>query len=442
MEHKSVPQYVDSLLPNQSVELQGSGKNMPWIITKYLQYKTYDVFSGAFDATEFGPLPVSVPLASPSQISAAAALLKTAKNPVIVIGSQATLGAQSIRELQAAVGVLGAPTFLGGMARGLMGRNHALHIRQGRGDALRRADVVLLLGAVCDFRMDYGRTLSPNSKVIIVNRSSNDLTINSGFTGFWKATQSVQADPGSFLKALAAEVKDAKAASWADWAAQLKDQEIKKEKGNSEKAGAKAYGRATGSENRSQDSLVNPLALCETVEQMLDDDSIIVADGGDFVATMSYIVRPRGPLTWLDPGAYGTLGVGAGFALGAKLCRPESEVWLVWGDGSAGYSIAEYDTFKRHGVSVIGLIGNDACWTQIAREQLPMLGAETACPLEYTAYHLVAEGYGGKGIEIRSADDDVPGKIKQAQEIAKSGAPVVLNVHIGGTDFREGSLSV
>jgi len=187
---------------------------------------------------------------------------------------------------------------------------------------------------------------------------------------------------------------------------------------------------------------VNPLALCETVEQMLDDDSIIVADGGDFVATMSYIVRPRGPLTWLDPGAYGTLGVGAGFALGAKLCRPESEVWLVWGDGSAGYSIAEYDTFKRHGVSVIGLIGNDACWTQIAREQLPMLGAETACPLEYTAYHLVAEGYGGKGIEIRSADDDVPGKIKQAQEIAKSGAPVVLNVHIGGTDFREGSLSV
>jgi acetolactate synthase-like protein len=47
-------------------------------------------------------------------------------------------------------------------------------------------------------------------------------------------------------------------------------------------------------------------------------------------------------------GAFGTLGVGAGFALGAKLIRPESEVWIIYGDGSCGYSLAEIDTFTRH----------------------------------------------------------------------------------------------
>ena len=61
--------------------------------------------------------------------------------------------------------------------------------------------------------------------------------------------------------------------------------------------------------------------------------------------------RPRGPLRWLDPGAFGTLGVGGGFALGAKLCRPESEIWIIYGDGTCGYSVAEFDTFTRHRVS-------------------------------------------------------------------------------------------
>ena len=70
-----------------------------------------------------------------------------------------------------------------------------------------------------------------------------------------------------------------------------------------------------------------------------------------YVVERSSVFRPRGPLTWLDPGAFGTLGVGGGFALGAKLCRPESEVWVIYGDGSLGYSVAEFDTFTRHKVN-------------------------------------------------------------------------------------------
>ncbi len=86
-------------------------------------------------------------------------------------------------------------------------------------------------------------------------------------------------------------------------------------------------------------------------------------------------------MQWLDPGAFGTLGVGGGFALGAKLCRPDSEVWIIWGDGSCGYSVAEIDTMQRFGANVISVVGNDAGWTQILREQEPMFNSSVACKL-------------------------------------------------------------
>ena len=128
-------------------------------------------------------------------------------------------------------------------------------------------------------------------------------------------------------------------------------------------------------ENQSGESKenLNPVALLKNLDSHLSDKTILVADGGDFVATASYIVSPRGPLTWLDPGPFGTLGVGAGFALGAKVCRPDSDVWIIYGDGSVAYSLAEFDTFTRHKLPVIALVGNDASWAQIKREQVGIL---------------------------------------------------------------------
>ena len=96
---------------------------------------------------------------------------------------------------------------------------------------------------------------------------------------------------------------------------------------------------------------LNPMKVLKTLDKVLPDNAILVADGGDFVATAAYILHPRSAGSWLDPGAFGTLGVGGGFALGAKLVRPQSEVWIIYGDGSCGYSIAEVDTFIRHNVS-------------------------------------------------------------------------------------------
>ena len=164
--------------------------------------------------------------------------------------------------------------------------------------------------------------------------------------------------------------------------------------------------------------LVNPVHLCREIDRALAAESVIVADGGDFVATAAYTVSPRGPLSWLDPGVFGTLGVGGGFALGAKLCRPEADVWIVYGDGSVAYSLAEFDTFARHGVAVIAVVGNDAGWTQIAREQIEVLHDDVGVVLARTDYHTVAEGYGGRGL-LLTRRDDVAGVLQQAVALAR-----------------------
>ena len=192
---------------------------------------------------------------------------------------------------------------------------------------------------------------------------------------------------------------------------------------------------------RPEGEFVNPIAFLRALEQAAGENAVIVADGGDFVATASYIVHPRAPLSWLDPGVFGTLGVGAGFALGAALCRPESEVWIIYGDGACGYSLIELDTFVRHGIPVIAVVGNDAGWTQIAREQVKMLHDDVGTVLARTAYHEVAAGFGAEGILVKSAAD-VSAALARARAAARAGKPVLVNVWLDKTDFREGSISI
>jgi acetolactate synthase-1/2/3 large subunit len=197
----------------------------------------------------------------------------------------------------------------------------------------------------------------------------------------------VHADPARFVRLLAQAMPAAGGTGgrWEAWREQLRDRD-----------GAREEEIARMAEHPTE--AVNPIALCREIERLLDPDSVLVADGGDFVATASYVVRPRGPLRWLDPGAFGTLGVGAGFALGAKLVYPNAEVWVVWGDGSLGYGLAEYDTFVRHGLPVIGVVGNDAMWMQIAREQVEILHDDVGCTLRRSDYHVAAEGLGASGL--------------------------------------------
>lgn len=450
VEYKSKKEYLDSLGPLEAVFLENIVSTQPKIIDLYMKYQLRSLFAGCWDKQEFGPLPVSVPQPSSSDVDRVAALIKSAKHPVMLLGSQATLGGmKAMYDLQAAVESMGIPTFLGGMARGLLGSTSTTQIRQNRGVALKKADIIILAGAICDFRLGYGRELPRNAKIISINRGRAGATMNMGM--FWSAEVVSVSDPGMFVRALAEKAGPSKA-RFSDWAKSLKEAEKRKDQVNNAKSQEKAMGRVpaqsgnptgpTKIDDKNGQELINPLKLLLAVEQVLPENGILVADGGDFVATASYILKPRGPGQWLDPGAFGTLGVGGGFALGAKLCCPEKEVWLIWGDGSSGYSLAEFDTFAKHNVPIIAVIGNDACWTQIEREQVPMFSRDTACALKYLAYDQVAKGYGGDGVTISNPNQDFVSVFEHARERVKQGVPFVVNALIGRTNFREGSLSV
>ena len=135
------------------------------------------------------------------------------------------------------------------------------------------------------------------------------------------------------------------------------------------------------------------------------------------------------------------MGVGGGFAIGAKSSLPNKEVWVLYGDGASAYSLAEFDTLCRHKLPVIAVIGNDASWQQIAREQKQMLGSNIGTKLAFNSYEKVVEGYGGKGYLVENQDTLID-TLKQAKEDAKLGYPVLVNVKLSKSDFRKGSISV
>ncbi len=379
-------------------------------------------FRGASRVSSKMPIPPAPDKPGASEIARAAELLRKAKRPVILLGSQATLGGPSrAHRVANAIERIGAPAYLSGMARGLLGQRNPIFFRHHRAKALKEADLVILAGVPCDFRLNYGLSITRKAKVIALNRGEHDARMNR------RPTIGIIADPAESLFALADAVPSRREAL-GGWLSTLRERDEDRER----EIGAKADPNG---------ELVDPVHLLRTVESSLSDASVLVGDGGDFVATASYIVSPRSPLAWLDPGVFGTLGVGAGFALAAKLVRPESDVWLLWGDGSAGYGLSEVDTFVRHGLGVLSLIGNDASWAQIARDQVPLLGDDVATMLRRTDYHVAAEGLGAKGMVITKSGE-ASAVLAAAVEETRKGTPVVVNAHLARTDFRKGSISM
>jgi acetolactate synthase-1/2/3 large subunit len=379
------------------------------------------LFHGADDHRPSPRIAPTVPSIPEADARRAAAYVARAERPVVMLGSQVMLPIAAIDELTEAVSRLGIPVYLSGMARGLLGSNHILQVRHRRREALREADLVILAGVPCDFRLGYGRGFHRQAVIVSANRSKQDLTLNR------RPTLGVLGDPAEFVRRLSSAV-DTEGAASSPWLERLRERDRERELEIERMSSRRT-------------SHINPLALCRAIDRAMDDDSLLVLDGGDFVATSAYIATPRGPLRSLDPGPFGTLGVGAGFALGAKLSRPSAEIWLLYGDGSAGFSLTEFDTFVRHGIPVIAVVGNDACWTQIAREQQKILDDDVGTTLRSTDYHLIAEGCGAAGLVVDDPDD-VEQVLATAKSLAATGNPVLVNARIGETDFRSGSISI
>ena len=423
---------VDLLYPEATVREwyidQGGVKNpknlVGYATRAYLEQHLTRQFWGGSGPKASVPVPMPLLEAGGRELAKVAAMIRAAERPVLVLGSQTVASPAEVPGIVAALEQLGAPVYLAGGARGLLGRNHRLQFRHARTKALKAADLVIVFGFPLDFRLGYGRSIGSKAKLVTVNLGIEALSVNR------RPTVGVHAHPGRFVTQLAdALASKSNGERWASWFADLQAREDARDAEIAEQAKADLPGG------------INPMDLFLRLEQQLADDSVLVVDGGDFVATAAYILRPRQPLSWLDPGVFGTLGVGGGFAVASAAVRPDAEVWLIYGDGSSAYSLAEIDTCVRRGLAPIMLIGNDGSWQQIARDQVEILGDACGTELLRTAYDTVCEGYGGRGLLLDdpSKVDEV---IAEAKAIAKSGKPVVINAMIGTSEFRKGSISM
>ena len=389
------------------------GKIAHWYVNRHLN----DLFSSKKSSIKIKP--VKEFKLDQRKIDKAALAIVKAKKPVFLLGNQVTQNKEFLSMCLKSLDKLSAPIYTSGMARGCFGSSDKYFFRHNRKHALKNADVVVTLGIPLDFRLGYGFSINKDATLISINKSKEDLNKNR------KPDIGMHADPSRIMHEIGKIINPPSCQPWLEELTKLEESRENEIQQFSE------Y----------KTDFVNPVYLCKTIDQLLDKQSILIADGGDFVGTASYTIRPRNPLGWLDPGPFGTLGVGGGFAIGAKSSFPEKEVWVFYGDGASAYSLAEFDTLCRHKLPVIAIIGNDASWQQIAREQKQMLGSNIGTELSFSAYEKVAEGYGGKGYYVDN-HESLYETLKQAKEDAKLGYPVLVNVKLSKSDFRKGSISV
>jgi thiamine pyrophosphate-dependent acetolactate synthase large subunit-like protein len=360
------------------------------------------VFQEAPDAEE--PEPLADAAGGPvPDVARAAALLRDAERPVIMAGTNLYWG-HGEEGLLALAEEVGIPVFLNGLARGCVPADHALFFSRARSNGLKGADVALVIGVPMDFRLGFGQSFGEETELIVIDRAEplrdHPRAVAAELYG----------SIGGILEALRLEARGGSETS--AWVASLRAAEDEK----------RAAERAELDDDRAP---LHPMRLYRELGDILDRNAIIVGDGGDFVSYAGRVVDSYEPGCWLDPGPFGCLGSGPGYALAAKIAHPDRQVVLLLGDGAFGFSAMEFDTLARHGVNVVGVMGNNGIW---ALEKHPMeflYGYSVAAELRPgTRYDQVVAALGGHGELVERPSD-----LRPALERAFSaGLPALVNV--------------
>jgi acetolactate synthase-1/2/3 large subunit len=351
-----------------------------------------------------GAAPASARGAAGEEIERAAELLSAAERPVIMAGTDLYWGHGEAELLELAE-TLRIPVFLNGLARGCVPADHELFFSRVRSQALKDADVALVMGVPMDFRLGFGGSFGEESEIIVVDSAEPER----------RHPRPVAAELYGVIPQTLADLRAAagsRALASESWIGELRAAESERREGE------------RGELEDAREPL-HPMRLYAELATVLDRDAIVIGDGGDFVSYAGRVVDSYRPGCWLDPGPFGCLGTGPGYALAAKLARPERQVVLLLGDGAFGFSGMEFDTLARHGVNVVAVMGNNGIW---ALEKHPMeflYGYSVAADLRPgTRYDQVVEALGGHGELV-----DSPGGVRPALERAfASGKPALVNV--------------
>jgi acetolactate synthase I/II/III large subunit len=370
----------------------------------FLDFPLDQVFMEAevdLDVPASMPDPVAAPAAE--GVERAAELLRDASRPVVMAGTGLywAHAEQALREL---CDELQLPVFLNGLARGCLPADHPFFFSRARGTGLKDADVALVVGVPMDFRLGFGGAFGDDTRIVVVGSSppANPHPREPAAELFGGVAATLEA-----LREAAPGGPDRSA-----WLAELRQSENEK----------RAAEKPELTDDRAP---LHPLRVYHELQQVLDRDAVVIGDGGDFVSYAGRVIETYEPGCWMDPGPYGCLGAGPGFALAAKLARPESQVCLLLGDGAFGFSGLEFDSFVRHGLPVVGVMGNNGIW---ALEKHPMefiYGYSVAAELQPGCrYDEVVEALGGHGELVQRPDE-----LRPALERAfSSGKPALVNV--------------
>ena len=362
--------------------------------------------AGASDPVPPLPEPWRGDGAEPREIERASALLREAERPVIMAGAGLYWG-RGEHALLALAEELRIPVFVNGLARGCIPAHHELAFSRARSTALRGADVALVIGAPLDFRLGFGGSFAPDAEIVIVDVADGDQAPR-------------RALAAELYGALPPTLEALRASAGAPGGDSDREAWIRSLRATEDDA------RGSEASELSDDRApLHPLRIYGELIGMLDREAIIVGDGGDFVSYAGRVLDSYHPGCWLDPGPLGALGCGPGYALAAKLAHPERQVVLLLGDGAFGFAGMEFDTLARHGVAVLGVVGNNGVWGLEKHPMEALYGYSVAADLRPgTRYDQVAEALGCHG-ELVST----PAELRPALDRAlASGRPAVVNV--------------
>lgn len=329
---------------------------------------------------------------------------------VMIFAGAGTRGGGSNRLAELAE-ILQAPTFVNSRARGSLPHGHDLLGNHQRSRAMAESEVVLALGVDWDFRTGYGDKISSEATVVQVDADASKVGWNR------PAHVGVVADPMTVVGQLVSRVDQISRTETPGWTKEIMEAEAEK-------------AEAARSEAEDDSSPVAPQRFAREVAEFFGKDSIVAVDGGDIVSTTARWLQLSTPGHVLDAGPFGTLGVGAPYAIAAKTVFPDKMVGVVFGDGGFGFNGMEYDTMVRLGLPVIGVIGNDGVWSNIKTfHRMAYPERLVATDLGVRPYHEMVKGLGGHGEFV-----DDPAEIRPALERgADSGLPALVNVHIAET---------
>ncbi len=349
----------------------------------------------------------STAVGDPGQIERAAALLSQAERPVIVGGS-GIWWSDAQDPLRLFAERSGVPVYLNAMGRGCLPPSHPHFFSLTRKRALAGADAIVVVGAMLDFRLGYGRPplFNADARIIQIDTDAREIGRNRG------ADVGIVGDVHAVLQQLSDAISPV---SRDGWMRELREHE------STEQLELERL-------MNSDQVPIHPMRLAKAVRDVLDDESVVIGDGGNIVSQAARVINVPKPGRWLDPGRFGCLGVGIPFAIAAKAVLPQSNVFVIHGDGAFGLNAMEFDTAVRFKLPFVSVIGNDGAWGQIRGPQVQFYGEEraVATSLAVSRYDEVVRGLGGYGEWVEE-----PGELSKALDRAlASGRPACVNVRI------------